>query len=120
VPKTEKVVGEAKPARTTTARPRRAAAAPPPPDLGPRLAARAPVRYDPQHRFVRDDVVEHPSFGVGVVVALPGAQKISVHFPSGPKVLSHDRGAATAGTLERPGRRDDSAGPKVSDAPARN
>jgi hypothetical protein len=89
----------------------------PPIDMAERMAGKIPGKYDPQHAFAVDDVVEHPSFGKGVVTCLPGPQKMEVLFESGPKVLSHDRGGQKAPSLQRPPPRDDEAGPKVSDAP---
>ena len=108
-------------ARTTGARARKAAAASEEPaaqaiDLEARIAARPAQKYDPMHRYNVDDVVEHPSFGVGVVLALPGAQRAEVYFQSGKKLLLHDRGGKTPG-LVRPPPRDEEAGPRVSDAP---
>jgi hypothetical protein len=106
--------------RASGARTRRegaeAPAAPAPIDLEARIANRTPQRYDVAHRFVIDDVIEHPSFGLGVVTGLPGAQKIEVLFSSGVKLLLHDRGGAKMG-LQRPPPRNDERGPHVSDAP---
>jgi hypothetical protein len=107
--------------RTAGGRPRRegtAAATPAvaPVDLEARIANRTPQRYDAAHRFAIDDVVEHPSFGLGVVIGLPGAQKIEVLFSSGAKLLLHDRGGAKMG-LQRPPPRSEENGPHVSDAP---
>lgn len=105
--------------RTSAARRREGAHASPAPapiNLEARIANRTPVLYDVAHRFVVDDVVEHPSFGIGVVTGLPGAQKIEVLFPSGAKLLLHDRGGTKMG-LQRPPPRNDERGPYVSDAP---
>lgn len=55
------------------------------------LDARAARPYAPGTTFANGDVVRHPSFGLGLVTALPGAQKITVHFSSGPRTLVHDR-----------------------------
>jgi hypothetical protein len=47
--------------------------------------------YSPSETFLAGDVVRHPSFGLGLVASLAGPQRIDVRFPSGPKVLVHDR-----------------------------
>jgi hypothetical protein len=85
-----------------------AAPAPAGDDLEARLAAREPRTYAPRERYQIDDVVTHPSFGAGVVIALPAAQKMEVAFRGGGrKLLVHDRGAAVAPALERPQRSED-------------
>ena len=48
-------------------------------------------RYSPKEKFAPGDVVNHPSFGVGVAVVLKDATKIEVIFPEGSKVLVHGR-----------------------------
>ena len=107
----------AKPPRSTTTR-RRTADIPAAPvvDLAAKVAARAAQKYDPLQRFALDDVVQHTSFGVGVVTALPGVGRLEVLFPAGTKLLTHDRGTQKV-ALVRPPPRDDQAGPRVSDAP---
>jgi hypothetical protein len=100
--------------RSESSRSRRAPAAPvsAPPvaeALEAKLAGRdADARaYSPNLRFAVDDIVRHPSFGLGVVVSLPAAQKVEIDFRGGRKLLLHDRGSAQPSTLERPPRRDD-------------
>jgi hypothetical protein len=74
--------------------------------------------YSPNSRYAVDEIVSHPSFGLGVVVSLPSAQKVEVDFRGGRKLLLHDRGSAQAPTLERPPRReDDDKRTPVTDAP---
>jgi hypothetical protein len=90
---------------------------PEPVDLAALVAGRPRKPYDPKARFAIGEVVEHPSFGVGLVTLLPGPQKVEIAFQSGAKLLTHDRGAPAAPMLARPPRRDDDAGPTVSDAP---
>jgi len=74
--------------------------------------------YSPNSRFAVDEIVQHPSFGLGVVVSLPAAQKVEIDFRGGRKLLLHDRGSAQPSTLERPPRRDeDDKRTPVTDAP---
>ena len=65
--------------------------------------------YSPNDTYALNDVVRHPSFGVGVATAMPGPQKIELTFRDGSKkVLLHDRGGAQASKLGPAPRRDDS------------
>jgi hypothetical protein len=74
--------------------------------------------YSPNETYALGDCVRHPTFGVGLVVALPAAQKVELAFKSGRKLLVHDRGGAVAPTLERPPTRSDDDKPTPpSDAP---
>ena len=86
-------------------------------DLAAHIASRTARGYDVKTGFGLGDVVTHPSFGTGVVTALPGAQKMEVTFEVGSKLLAHDRAAAIAPSLARPARRDDNDGRTVTDAP---
>jgi hypothetical protein len=45
--------------------------------------------YMAGERFERQEVIHHPSFGVGVVVALRDSNKIDVGFRDGMKTLAH-------------------------------
>ncbi|MGZ3405155.1 MAG: hypothetical protein ACXVAN_01840 [Polyangia bacterium] len=75
--------------------------------------------YSPNETFLVNDVVRHPSFGVGVATATPGPQKVELTFRDGSKkVLLHDRGGTQASKLGPAPRRDDAA-PNVgtSDSP---
>ena len=66
--------------------------------------------YSPNDTYALNDVVRHPSFGVGVATATPGPQKIELTFRDGSKkVLLHDRGGVQASKLEPPPRREDAA-----------
>ncbi len=47
-------------------------------------------RYSPKEKFKPGDLVEHPSFGLGVATAQKD-NKIEVLFEDGPKVLVHGR-----------------------------
>jgi len=88
--------------------------------LEARLAGReAEARvYAPGERYTIDDIVKHPTFGLGVVVSLPAAQKVEIDFRGGRKLLLHDRGSAQPSTLERPPRREDDDGKTpITDAP---
>jgi hypothetical protein len=51
---------------------------------------RPPVPYSVRRRFVVDDVVDHPTFGVGFVNAVR-IDKIDVTFRAEPRVLVHGR-----------------------------
>ena len=48
-------------------------------------------RYSPRDIYVLDDVVEHPSFGVGVTTTIKDGNKIEVVFENGMKTLIHGR-----------------------------
>ena len=48
-------------------------------------------RYSPRDSYVLDDVVEHPSFGVGVTTTIKAGNKIEVVFENGMKTLVHGR-----------------------------
>src|SRR5207249_2876704 len=48
-------------------------------------------RYSPTSNYALGDVLEHPSFGVGVATAVKDGTKIEVLFEHGSKVLVHGR-----------------------------
>ena len=48
-------------------------------------------RYSQTDSYAPGDVVDHPSFGVGVAIALRDTTKIEVLFTNGSKVLVHGR-----------------------------
>ena len=48
-------------------------------------------RYSTSDSYVLDDVVEHPSFGVGVTTTIKDGNKIEVVFENGMKTLVHRR-----------------------------
>lgn len=54
-------------------------------------------RYSPRDRLSVDDVLTHPSFGVGIVTAVRG-EKAEVAFHSGMRTLIHSRNADATGT----------------------
>jgi hypothetical protein len=59
-----------------------------------------PVRpYAAGASYAPGERIAHPSFGVGVVAGSPGAGKIDVVFPTGPRVLA---AAKAASSLARP------------------
>jgi hypothetical protein len=58
--------------------------------LAARKAAAQP--YSSKRTFAVDDVLDHPTFGVGFVSALRDGGKIEVTFRSDVKVLVHGRG----------------------------
>ncbi|HEY5091326.1 MAG TPA: hypothetical protein VIK30_15205 [Polyangia bacterium] len=55
--------------------------------------------YAASASYAPGERVAHPSFGVGVVAGSPGAGKIDVIFPAGPRVLA---AAKPASSLARP------------------
>jgi hypothetical protein len=65
--------------------------------------------YSPNERYAVEDVVRHPTFDVGVVIATPAPQKIEVAFRDGKKILLHDRGGAVPSKLGPAPRRDEAA-----------
>jgi hypothetical protein len=48
-------------------------------------------RYSPKESYAPGDVMEHPTFGVGVTIAVRDSTKIEVLFDDGSKVLVHGR-----------------------------
>jgi hypothetical protein len=49
------------------------------------------VDYSFQAKFLLGALLKHASFGVGIVTADRGGNKIEVLFPAGPKILVHAR-----------------------------
>jgi hypothetical protein len=47
--------------------------------------------YAPSERFAAMELIRHPSFGLGFVLAVKESNKIEVAFADGPKVLAHGR-----------------------------
>jgi hypothetical protein len=111
--------------RTAGPRARRAAPKPaatlatPVLDLDQKLRGReaSATGYDPQRACALDEVIRHPTFGIGVVVGLPAPQRMEVAFRVGRKFLVH----ALAGggpRLKRPDQHAaDVASHGASDAP---
>lgn len=52
-------------------------------------------KYSPKETFAVDDVVDHPTFGLGLVTAVRG-DKIDVGFKQEDKTLVHGKGAPAA------------------------
>ncbi|MGD9764328.1 MAG: hypothetical protein AB7V27_11480 [Candidatus Binatia bacterium] len=48
--------------------------------------------YSPSDRFAEGDLIQHDTFGVGVVTARKDVNKIEVSFADGAKVLLHRKG----------------------------
>ena len=111
------------PPGTAKPRPVRSAAVksptPGPEDLDAKIAGKEARIYSPKERYVLEDVVTHPTFGKGLVIALPAAQKMEVAFSSGRKLLVHERGASTSPVLEPPKNRphEQPTDHRVTDAP---
>ncbi len=109
--------------RTARSRARGAAATPAKPpavvvDLDEKLRGRekTAVAYDPKRACALDEVIRHPSFGLGIVVALPAPQRMEVAFRSGRKYLVHDRAGAQP-ALKRPTLHAGDGPTGASDAP---
>jgi hypothetical protein len=66
------------------------------PAFDPTKPARA---YAASANYAAGERIAHPTFGVGVVAGSPGAGKIDVIFPAGPRVLA---AAKAASSLARP------------------
>lgn len=72
-------------------------------------AGSAPRSYSPSERYAPGELLSHPSFGLGAVMASPSPGKISVLFRDTTRLLLHERPAtgATAGPkLQPPPRRE--------------
>jgi hypothetical protein len=69
----------------------------------PRLAdfdpSKPPRGYSTKDSYLPGERVIHTTFGVGVVVAIPGPGKVDVQFPGGARTLAC---AKAQSTLERP------------------
>lgn len=52
---------------------------------------KAAVAYNIKVALQRDDVIKHPKFGTGIVVALKEGNKATVAFPDGGRTLVHSR-----------------------------
>ena len=48
-------------------------------------------RYSQTERYLLNDVVDHPTFGVGVTTTIKDGDKIEIVFESGMKTLIHGR-----------------------------
>jgi hypothetical protein len=53
--------------------------------------AETPKTYSPKEKYQSGDVLQHPSFGVGVTTAVKDENKIEVLFEGGSKLLVHGR-----------------------------
>lgn len=51
----------------------------------------SPVKYSMDMELSPDDVIEHPRFGVGLVVDLKEGKKAHVAFPEGGRILVYGR-----------------------------
>ena len=56
-----------------------------------KLSAKVPRRYAVNERFEASDLLEHPSFGLGIVETVRGDGKIVVLFRDGEKTLIHGK-----------------------------
>lgn len=50
-----------------------------------------PEKYSPKMALTRDTVVEHPKFGLGLVVELKEGNKAHIAFPDGGRILVYGR-----------------------------
>ena len=69
--------------------------------------SKPPRVYKPNETYTPGERMTHPSFGTGIVEALPGPGKVQVFFPGGRRVLAI---AKAASTLEKPPSRGDGGG----------
>lgn len=80
---------------TSAARPRaKRDSEPKPPNYANLLKGRDPAKarsYATTERFAVGDLINHATFGLGLVIALKDVNKIEVAFSEGPKVLLHRR-----------------------------
>lgn len=70
------------------------AAAAAPPDYAKLMRGRDPAkarRYAVSERFTPTELLDHPTFGIGVVTGVKDGNKIEVVFPDGSKTLIHAR-----------------------------
>jgi hypothetical protein len=71
-----------------------------PPPVAPAFDPSKPTRpYAAAAQYAAGERIAHPQFGLGVVAGSPGAGKIDVVFPSGPRVLA---AAKSTSSLARP------------------
>ena len=104
---------------------RREAPAPPRPapppavDLDALLAGRegSARPYSPRTTYAPNDVIRHPSFGVGLVVAAPAPQRIEVQVRTAHKMLAHGQDEPVRPQLSRPPRRPEVEAPDADDEP---
>jgi transcription elongation factor Elf1 len=101
----------AKPAKEKkAAAPRKSASAKPVKEEGASIEpdmSKPPRVYKPNETYAPGERMTHPSFGTGVVEALPGPGKVQVFFPGGRRVLAI---AKAASTLTKPPSRDEGEG----------
>jgi hypothetical protein len=71
-------------------------------------SAGAARSYSPSERYAPGELLSHPNFGLGAVMASPSPGKISVLFRDTTRLLLHERPATGAG-----------AGPKLQPPPRR-
>jgi hypothetical protein len=84
----------------STGRSTRSAKTPTPIPVVPAFDPAKPMRpYAAGAVYAAGERITHPRFGVGVVAGSPGAGKIDVVFPTGPRVLA---AAKIASSLARP------------------
>ena len=49
------------------------------------------TRYKLSTTLVRDEIIDHVKFGIGIVTRVLGDDKVEVEFSEGPRVLVHNR-----------------------------
>ncbi len=97
--------GASRPRSAAAERPRAAAAPEVPSSYDELLAGRdrsSARPFNVQQKFAVGELVQHPTFGLGVVAAARGLDKIDVAFPSTVKTLQHNKGAGPAGFARPP------------------
>lgn len=55
-----------------------------------KLVEYEPIEYEMSDSYKDDSVIDHPNFGLGVVIDVLSQKKIHVFFQTGPKTLVHN------------------------------
>ncbi len=50
-------------------------------------------KYSMKENFNKDEIIDHPQFGIGIVLSVIQINKIEILFKDGPKLLTQNRGA---------------------------
>ncbi len=73
--------------------------------------------YNVKDDYKVDDLLRHPTFGLGIVLAVKGPQKIEVMFPTDVKILLQNQKAAPAAALPRPPASEPPAADEADEGP---
>ncbi len=75
--------------------------------------SKPPRVYKPDETYAPGERMTHPSFGTGIVEALPGPGKVQVFFPGGRRVLAIAKAASTLAKPPTRGEGGDTGGGKL-------